>query len=73
MAMGVIWEFLEWISDILFDLNAQPSLQDTMLDLLADTIGGVLMAFIGLYLIRKGILRNLTKDFKEYIHSNFDI
>ncbi len=73
MALGVVWEFLEWTSDILFDLNAQPSLQDTMLDLLADTLGGILMAFIGIYLIRKGILKNLTKDFKEYIHSNFEI
>lgn len=73
MAMGVVWEFLEWISDILFDLNAQPNLQDTMLDLLADTIGGVVMAVVGLYLIRKGVLRDLTKDFKEYIHTNFDL
>ena len=50
MAFGVVWEFLEWAGDYLFKLNAQPSLNDTMGDLFADTLGGLLIAFIGYFL-----------------------
>ena len=44
-------------------LNAQPSLNDTMGDLCADTLGGLLIAFIGYFLIKRGILRNFSKGF----------
>lgn len=67
MAFGVIWEFMEWISDYFFNLNAQPSLNDTMGDLFADTLGGLLIAFIGYFLIKRGVLRSFSKDLKKHI------
>lgn len=67
MAFGVIWEFLEWSSDYLFGLNSQPSLNDTMGDLFADTLGGLLIAFVGYFLIKRGILKKFSKNFKKHL------
>ena len=66
MAFGVVWEFMEWLSDRLFGWNTQPNLNDTMGDLLADTMGGVLIGIVGYFLIRKDIVRSFSKDFKKY-------
>jgi len=66
MAFGVVWEFLEWISDFLFNLNTQPSLDDTIGDLFADTIGGLLITFFGYFLIKRGILKSFSKNFKKH-------
>jgi hypothetical protein len=66
MAFGVVWEFLEWITDYFFNLNTQPSLDDTMGDLFADTLGGLLIALFGYFLIKRGILRRFSKDFKKH-------
>jgi len=72
MAFGVVWEFMEWASDYFFNLNAQPSLNDTMGDLFADTLGGLLIAFIGYFLINRGILRSFSKDFKKHFEKITD-
>ena len=72
MAFGVFWEFMEWTSDYLFNLNTQPSLNDTMGDLFADMLGGLLIAFIGYFLIKRGILRSFSKDFKKHFHEIID-
>ena len=66
MAFGIVWEFMEWTGDFLFGLNAQPSIADTMGDLFADTLGGLLIAFIGYFLIKRDILRSFSKDFKKH-------
>jgi hypothetical protein len=66
MAFGVVWEFMEWTSDYFFNLNAQPDLNDTMGDLFADTLGGLLIVFIGYFLIKRGVLRHFSKDFKKH-------
>ena len=66
MAFGVVWEYMEWTSDFFFNLNTQPSLDDTMGDLFADTLGGLLIAFVGYFLIKREILRRFSKDFKKH-------
>ena len=72
MAFGVVWEFLEWTTDFFFNLNTQPSLNDTMGDLFVDTLGGLLIAFIGYFLIKRGILRRFSKDFKKHFKDIID-
>ncbi|MGB3458850.1 MAG: hypothetical protein WBB08_06055 [Halobacteriota archaeon] len=62
MASGVVWELGEWTSDALFELGAQWSLDDTMTDLLVNTIGGIFMALVGINLIKTGRLEVMTKD-----------
>lgn len=61
MASGVVWELGEWTSDALFGLGAQWSLDDTMTDLLVNTIGGIFMALVGINLIKTGRLQEMTK------------
>jgi len=72
MAFGVVWEFMEWTGDFFFGLNAQPSLDDTMGDLFADTLGGLFIAFIGFFLIKRGVLQSFSKNFKKNIEELLD-
>jgi hypothetical protein len=72
MAFGVVWEFMEWTTDYFFNLNTQPSLDDTMGDLFADTLGGLLIAFLGYFLIKRGILKRFSKDFKKHFKDIID-
>lgn len=72
MAFGVVWEFIEWGSDLIFGTHEQWGLADTMTDLFVDTIGGILMAFFGASLMKSGKWISLTKDFNEDIESFLD-
>jgi hypothetical protein len=72
MAFGVVWEFMEWTTDYFFSLNTQPGLDDTMGDLFADTLGGLLIAFLGYFLIKRGILKTFSKDFKKHFKEIID-
>jgi hypothetical protein len=44
MALGGLWEIMEFTSDQLFHTIAQPGLVDTMYDLIFDLIGGIFVA-----------------------------
>ena len=67
MAMGVVWELFEWAIDSVFGMDLQWGLQDTMKDLLVDSIAGVVMGIIGVSLIKRGKLKEITKDFGEQV------
>ena len=58
--------------DYFFNLNAQPGLNDTMGDLFADTLGGLFIAFVGYFLIKRDILKNFSKDFKKHFNEIID-
>lgn len=70
MAMGVVWEFNEWATDLIFGTNEQWGLNDTMKDLLVDTIAGVVMGLAGVSLMKRGSLKDMTKDFGEQVNFN---
>lgn len=72
MAMGVIWEFNEWTTDLIFGTNEQWGLQDTMTDLLIDTIGGLIIAVIGVNMIKTGKLQTMTKDLGDWFDSKIN-
>jgi hypothetical protein len=69
MAMGVIWEFFEWTTDLLFNTNEQWGLFDTMKDLLIDTFAGIFIAIIGVNLIKKGKFQKITDILGRQINS----
>lgn len=69
MAMGVIWEFFEWATDILFQTHEQWGLQDTMKDLFIDTIAGIFIAIVGVNLIKKGKFQKITYKLGKQINS----
>ena len=65
MACGVVWELGEWAIGKLWGIPFQVDLDDTMIDLLVDTIGATVMAVIGIYLIKNGTLKELTKSLRK--------
>jgi hypothetical protein len=69
MAMGVVWEFFEWITDILFQTHEQWGLYDTMKDLFIDTISGIFIAFIGVNSIKKGEFQKFADNLGKQINS----
>jgi len=62
MAMGVVWEVYEWVVDMLFGTTLQLGLWDTMKDLVMDTVGGIIIAIIGVQWIKTGKMDEMTKD-----------
>jgi hypothetical protein len=52
MAMGGIWEIMEFAVDNLFDKTTQDGLDDTMWDLINDLLGGLITAAIGMLYVR---------------------
>lgn len=52
MAVGVIWEIMEFANDSLLHTHLQYSLDDTMLDLFFDALAGFVVAFIGARYLR---------------------
>jgi len=67
IAMGVIWEFNEWITDIIFGTNEQWGYDDTLKDLFIDTLAGIAMAVIGVGMIKRGSFDEMTEEFGEQI------
>lgn len=67
MAMGVVWELFEWGIDLIFGTHEQWGLQDTMKDLLVDTLAGIVIAVIGVKLVQRGELKKFTKEFGDQI------
>lgn len=46
LAVGGLWEIIEFTSDTLIGTNHQPGLSDTMLDLIFDLLGGLFIALL---------------------------
>lgn len=70
IAMGVVWEFIEWISDLLFSTSVQWGYDDTIKDLAMDTIAGVIVALTGVNMIKKGSFQEMTDDLGKQIDKN---
>ena len=62
IAMGTIWEMGEFASDQIFSHGipiAQISLYDTMTDLIADAMAGIIVGIAGAITIRRGEMKNI--------------
>lgn len=64
MAVGVIWEITEYLIDSATGSHLQYSLDDTMRDLLFDTIGGTIVAFGGAYYLSHTTLDHFVEGFQ---------
>ncbi len=49
MAIGVVWELMEYANDQLSGSHLQYSLSDTMMDLFFDALAGLIVAIVGAY------------------------
>jgi hypothetical protein len=54
MSMGVVWEFLEWGFDLMVGTTLQRGLYDTMLDLLFDTVAGIVIGIVSALKLSRG-------------------
>lgn len=52
MAMGAVWEIMEFAVDSFFGKTTQNGLQDTMWDLINDLIGGLITAAVGMLYVK---------------------
>jgi len=68
MTIGVILEFLKWLN--ITGRYTEITNNILMLNLLADTVAGMVIAFIGVYLIKKGEFDDITEDFGQQINKN---
>ena len=64
MAVGVIWELMEYMIDMLTGSHLQYSLDDTMMDLVFDTIGGLLVASGGAYYLSHTTIDHFVEGFQ---------
>ncbi len=71
MATGVAMEFGKWITDYLFEPPVYRiwSVENTLSNLLVTTIAGIVMAIIGVSLIKKGKFDSMTNELGKQIDS----
>lgn len=64
MAIGAFWEIYEYLLDTFFGSYLtkllQHGLEDTMIDLIIDLVGGIIIALFGTWYIQKKTLAELT-------------
>ncbi len=71
VAIGVMWEIFEFFMDSVFGLNMQKSgLQDTMWDLIVDTIGAATAATIGYVHLRHDMSAPYEPYIKWFMNAN---
>jgi hypothetical protein len=67
IAMGVVWEYNEWITDLILKTSEQWGYDDTIRDLFIDTIAGITMAIIGVSMIKRGSFDEFTGELGKQI------
>jgi hypothetical protein len=65
VALGVVWELAEWTSDIVFGTYEQWGYTDTIKDLFVDMMAGIVMAILGILLIRRGDFDEMADELGE--------
>jgi len=71
ITVGAIWEIFEYGMDRLFGFNMQESgLDDTMSDLMVDTIGAALGAVTGFLYLKEREIGGLTGILREFVRNN---
>mgnify|MGYP005833143433 CR=1 FL=1 len=63
-AMGVLWELIEFILDSVVGTAMQYSLEDTVLDLVFDTLAGVVVAVIGPIYLKYRTVEAIVNEMK---------
>ncbi len=67
IAIGVVWELNEWITDIFFGTHEQWGYNDTIKDLFVDTIAGIFMAIVGVIMIKRGSFDKFTDELGKQV------
>ena len=70
LAMGAVWEILEFITDFVFGSDAQRSLDDTMWDLIVASLGALVIVIPGYFYIKHDKPSMLARFLKKYVAAN---
>ncbi len=71
MALGVVWEIGEFLMDQFLGTATQPDLYDTMMDLILDTLGAIIVAVVFALALHKG-MGSAMEDFDESIKKKME-
>jgi len=66
LSLGVVWEWFEFIVDVVIGSNMQRSLNDTMADLLTDSIGAFISVYLGYRFMETG---EKSSPFARMVHN----
>jgi hypothetical protein len=69
VSLGVVWEFAEWSSDIFFGTHEQWGYNDTIKDLSVDMLAGIVLAILGITLIKRHQFDELIDDLEKGIQN----
>ncbi len=72
MSLGLIWEGMEMAADALVDLRAADNIDDTLLDLVMDAVGGLAAALLAVRWHKDGTLQRTTSEFGGGLDGLFD-
>ena len=72
MMFGVLWEVFEFAMDQTFNTQMQPSLQDTMMDIMVEIIGAFLVAVIAILYITRKKVYTFDDTIKNFVEQNRD-
>lgn len=71
MAIGAVWEIMEFSADQLLGLNMQKSgLVDTMWDLIVDALGALLTSSVGYFYFKGGQIPVFRRLLRKFIKEN---
>lgn len=62
IAIGALWEVAEWMAEQVLATNVVPSLADTIIDLIMDSLGAVFAALVSLWALREWMSSKRTSD-----------
>ncbi len=70
LALGAVWEILEFMVDGIWSTDAQRSLDDTMWDLIVASLGALVIVVPGYYYLKHNTPSLLSRFLKNYIVAN---
>lgn len=53
IAVGAVWEIVEWTADLLLAVDVVPGLHDTIVDLIVDSLGALLAGAVSVWVLGK--------------------
>ncbi|MDK2890130.1 MAG: hypothetical protein PWR21_762 [Methanoculleus sp.] len=65
LAAGAVWEIYEFVVDQAFDMGLQHGNTDTMMDLIVDLVGGVIVAVIAATALARGEVHRFIRFFAD--------
>lgn len=70
IALGTLWEIVEFTLDSSVGFHMQPSLSDTMGDIIVDATGSLIVSTVGYFYLRGGSSLLMDRLVKRFVHLN---